>query len=215
MRLTEEQKAEIRDYIVTVPKFRETYNELYDHILNALEDSETTFSIDEVIAVVNRDFGGFNEIVYQEKIYQKEIGKKYNLYFRSQFLETLRWYGIWPFLFCAIIFYGSQTKPFNIKYMLLGTIICFVCVAVVGFAKIVINRVRYSKYSILDSYLGLECSFGIAVVNTFLHLVLKEDIFNLSDNGKLIAMLSIYFFCVIYVRTFLKTYKTKFKILTA
>ena len=215
MVLTEEQKKEIREYIVTVPKFRETYNELYDHILNALEDSNTVFSIEEVIAIVDRDFGGFNEIVYQEKIYQKEIGKKYNKHFRSLFIDTLKWPGVLIFAFCALIYFSSKTTPFNTKPLLVASIICSITVAILGYATIVVNRIKHAKYSILDGYLGLECSSGLAVINVFLHSVLNENVFNLSNEGKLIAMLALHFFCVIYVRTFIKTFKTKFKILTA
>ena len=91
MELTQEQKIEISDYIVTVPKYRETYNELYDHILNALEDSEASFSIEEVLNVVNNDFGGFHEIVYQEKIYEKEVSNKYSKQFRQEMVNTFKW----------------------------------------------------------------------------------------------------------------------------
>lgn len=213
MLLTTEQKAEIKDYIIGVPKYRETYNELYDHIVNSIEDSEVAFSIDEVINIVNRDFGGFSEVVYQEEIYHKELGKKYNKHFRVQFIDTFKWYGIFPLAFCLMIYFSNKSTVFNIKPMLFATTICFVAVAIIGLSRIMINRVKYSKYSILDNYLGLEYSFGLAGANMFLQIFISRNFFELSDNSKLIAMLTLYFFCMIYVRTFIKFYKQKFKIL--
>ncbi len=215
MLLTDEQKSEIKHYIITVPKYRETYNELYDHILNSFEDSEAVFSLDEVAGVVNNDFGGFSEIVEQEKIYHKELGKKYNKHFRLQFVDTLKWPGLLVFAFCLLIYFGTQTTPFNIKPMLFGTTICFVTAAILGFSTIIINRIRYSKYSILDNYLGLEYSFGLAVMNVFLQVFISRNLFGLSENSKLIAMLMLYFFCSVYIRTLFKIYKRKFKILAA
>ncbi|MES2653887.1 MAG: hypothetical protein V4663_19265 [Bacteroidota bacterium] len=215
MLLTEKQKTEIKDYIIGVPKYRETYNELYDHIVNSLEDSEVAFSIDEVVNVVNRDFGGFSEVVYQEEIYHKEISKKYNRYFRAQFVDTLKWYGIFPLAFCLMIYFSNGSSVFNTKPMLLATVISCMGVAVLAFVKIFINRIKYSKFSILDNYLALDCSFGLGGIGLFLQAMLKENIFNLDDNGKLIATLTLHFICVIYVRTFMKIYKAKFKILAA
>ena len=91
MKLTEKQKQEIRNYIINVPKFRETYNELYDHIINSLEDCGEVFSINEVIVIINRDFGGFSEKVNQEKNYQIELSKQYNRAFRMEMVNTFKW----------------------------------------------------------------------------------------------------------------------------
>ena len=217
MELTEEQKIEISNYIVTVPKYRETYNELYDHILNALADNETSFSIEEVIKVVNNDFGGFSEIVYQEKIYEKELSNKYSKQFRQEMVNTFKWPGIFSNLgvlaLCLLIYYSSKTHPFNIKPALAVIYVCFVGAGIFAYAKIMINRYKYSKFSILDNYIYLECMFFISMPSVFLSIA-KGYIFEISDNGKLIVMLSLFFFCSIYVRTFIKFYKEKFKILS-
>ncbi|MGF1924846.1 MAG: hypothetical protein ACQUHE_11765 [Bacteroidia bacterium] len=212
MVLTEDQKAEIRDYIETVPKYIETYNELYDHILNSFEDRKVNFSLKEVSNILDKDFGGFSQVVEQEKVYHREVGKKYNKNFRIQFLDTLKWFGIFPLAFCLVIYFSSQSTAFNIKPMLLATLILFMGTAIFGYTKIVINRFRYTKYSVLDSYLASQCSLGLAVLVLILNVFLNENVFSLGENGRLIVMLSLYFFCSIYIRTFIKIYRQHIKI---
>lgn len=220
MVLTEEQKAEIRDYIVTVPKYRETYNELYDHILNSLEDREVVFSIDEVINIVNRDFGGFSEIVSQEKSYQKELSKQYNKVFRMEMVNTFKWPRILSNLcvlaLCLILYYNGKGLLFNMKPLILSSIVCCILVAAFGFTKILKNRYKHSKYSILDNYFGYSCSFGFIMVNgIFGNFLSKSNLFEINVNAKLIIALSLFFFSSVYVRAFIKFYNQKIKILTA
>ncbi|KQC00241.1 hypothetical protein [Pedobacter sp. Hv1] len=219
MELTEEQKAEIKDYIITVPKYRETYNELYDHILNSLKDNVGPYHINKVIAIINDEFGGFSEILSQEKIYQKELGKKYNTYFRLEMLHTFKWPEMLNNLcllgLCLLIYSGAKDEEFNMMPMFLASIICVAGVALFGFLKILLNKFRWLKYSILDNYIGYSCSFGFVIMNFFLlNFIGKTSFFTISDSSKLIITLSLFFFCSVYVRAFMRFYQQKIKILT-
>ncbi len=213
MELSVEQKAEIWGYVITATKYRETYNELYDHILNSLADQEGTYHIDLVSKIIDEDFGGFQEILEQEEIYRKEIGKKFNRQFQLQFIDTVKWQGIALLVIGLMIYYSNKTSPFNIKPMVKASIICLMAVTLFGYARIIVNVVRFSKYSILDGHLGYACSFGLAICNLFVHGFINGHILTLDDNGKLIATFVLFSFCTIYVRTFLKFYNQKFKIL--
>lgn len=218
MQLTEEQKNEIRDYIITVPRFRETYNELYDHIINSLQDNLEEYKIEEINKIVNNDFGGFSEIINQEKNYQKELSRQYNKAFRTEMVNTFKWPGIFSNLcvlaLCLILYYNGNGLLFNMKPIILSSIACCILVAVFGFAKILKNRYQYSKYSILDNYLGYSCSFGFIMVNgIFGNFLGKNSFFEISLNAKLIIALSLLFFSSVYIRAFIKFYKNKFKIL--
>lgn len=213
MELSVEQKAEIWGCVITATKYRETYNELYDHILNSLADQDGTYHINLVLKIVDDDFGGFNEVLAQEEIYQKNIGKKFNKQFRSQFIDTLKWQGIGLLIIGLLIYYSNKTSPFNIKPMLKATTFCLLSVTLFGYARIIVNVIRFSKYSILDGHVGYACGFGFAIWNLFVQGFINGHIFALSNNGKLIATLVLFSFCSIYVRTFLKFYGQKFKIL--
>jgi len=213
MELSAEQKAEIRAYLITATKYRETYNELYDHILNSLVDQEGIYHINLVLKIVDDDFGGFNEILTQEEIYRREIGKKFNRQFRLQFIDTLKWQGICLLLVCLMIYHSNKTSPFNIKPMVSASTICLLSVALFGYASIIVNVVRFSKYSILDGHLGYACFFALAIWNLFVHGFINGHIFELSDNSKLIAVLMLFSFASFYSRAFIKFYAGKFNIL--
>ncbi len=215
MNLTVEQKKEIQGYIIAVPKYRETYNELYDHILNSLADQKGTFQIDLVLKIVNDDFGGFNEIAEQEEIYHKQIGKKFYRQFRQCFVDTLKWQGVAVIIICAIIYYGNKTTPFDIKPMVKASTICLMLVTMFGYARIIVNVIRFSKLSILDGHLGYASSFGLCITNLFLGGFINGHILELSDNNKLIAVLVLFSFASIYARTFIKIYTRKSNILIA
>lgn len=218
MQLTEAQKAEIGAYIFTVPKYRETYNELYDHIINSFETNEEVYGINEIQNIINNDFGGFSEIVALEKNYQKQLSKQYNRVFRMEMLNTFKWPSIFNNLcilaLCLILYYNNEGAQLKIKPILLASILCCILVAIFGFAKIIINKYKHSKYSILDNYLGYSCSFGFIMVNAFLsNFLSKESFFEVSDQTKLIITLCLFFFCSVYVRAFFKFYNQKFKVL--
>ena len=217
MELTTEQKAEIGSYIGTVPKYRETYNELYDHILNSFENNNVNYSINEVDRIVNSDFGGFSEIVRQEKLYQAELSKKYNKHFRQEMLNTFKWPRILTNLcvlvFCLFIYYSNDGATYNMKPMVVGIIICVFGIAIFGFSKIIRNKFKYSKYSILDNYFGYSCSFGVVMLNAVIHSLKKDNIWGISPNTSFMLLLFLFFFVSVYLRAFFKFYNTKYRIL--
>jgi hypothetical protein len=219
MLLTEEQKAEIGAYIVSVPKYRETYNELYDHILNSLLEYEGEFDLSKVDQIVNRDFCGYYEIAHQEKIYQKAISIQYNGFFRTEILNTFKWpeviNNVAMLTLCLVIYYTNK-DAFNMKPIILASIFCCIIIAVFGFTIILKNRYHQTKYSILDNYLGYSCSFGLILVNFLLgNFLKKESFFEISNNTKLIITLLLFFFSSVYVRAFIKFYNQRIKVLSA
>lgn len=219
MELTEVQREEIKAYVIGVPKYRETFDELYDHILNSLNDDNGSYSIEKVLMIINHDFGGFSAIVSQERIYQKELEKKYNLHFRKEMLYTFKWPGIISNLcllaLCLIIYNGHKETSFNIIPMFLGSTICVAGIALYGFAKIFIGKFKRSKYSILDNYTAYSCTFGFVIMNFFLlNFLGKSSFFGISEDNKLIITLLLFFFCSVYVRSFLRFYKQRIEILT-
>jgi hypothetical protein len=213
MNLTEEQKKEIQGYIITVPKYRETYNELYDHILTSLADQEGPFHINLVLKIVNDDFGGFKQIVDQEELYHKQIGKKFNKQFLLLFVDTLKWRGIVLFILCLMFYYSDKTTPVNVKLLLEASKNSLMLVMLVGYARIVVNIIRFSKLSILDGHVSFTSSFGYFSFNLFITRIVNGQVFELSDNSKLMVVLIVFSFVSIYLRTFFKIYSRKSTIL--
>ncbi|MDN3586404.1 hypothetical protein QWY86_07005 [Pedobacter aquatilis] len=220
MKLNVAEKQVLRDYIFNEPKYRETYNELYDHLINALSDSDELFSIELVAKIINEDFGGFINIRNREEAYQKQLHKKYIIDFRKEMLQTLGWSDFFKNIsilgLCFCIYYGSKTQVFNIKPMIIGSMIPLILIALFGFFRIFTQRIKYSKYSIVDNYVGNISTLGTIVLNVFLfNIISKERIFDVSNDLKLIATLVLFFLSSIYIRSFIKFYNKKIKVLTA
>lgn len=218
MKLTEEQKIEIRNFLTPI-KYRETYDELYDHILNLLADKEGSYNINEVVLILNNDFGGYVEICKQEKLHRKDLGKKYRKQFRQEMLNTFKWPGILANLcvlaLCGLIYYSCDGMPFNKKFMCYAITGCAIGVAVFGYSKILIDRY---KYSIMDNYFGNSCLWRLLPIMNFCNIVINSNpgrTTEINENWRILLLLSLFFFGSIYVRAFIKLYTSKYKILTA
>lgn len=220
MKLTEEQKTEIRNYLAPIPKYRETYNELYDHILNSLADKEGDYSINEVILIVKNDFRGFSGIRKQEEFYRKDLGKKYRKQFRQEMINTFKWPGILANLcvlaLCGLIYYSNDGTPFNKKPMFIAIVVGAIGVAVFVYSKVYINRYKYSKYSILDDYFGNSCLRLLFMMPLYFNMLINNNVslFELGENGCLLILLFLFFFGSVYYRALIKMYTTKYKVLT-
>lgn len=218
MELTEAEKTEIKEYIIGVPRYVETYNELYDHVLNALQSSEDTYRIEVVAHIIQKDFNGFSAIVKQEELYQQQLIKKYKKMFFAEMGNTFKGVELIKtvliLLLCVCFYYYSVSNPVNWKPLIVSIVIISFSVATFGLFKVYWNKRTSQKPSILDSSLTYSSLFGVLVIGGFMNLLIgKADIFELSEHSKTIALLIFFLFSSIYVRGFMKFYSRKFKVL--
>jgi hypothetical protein len=76
MKLTEQEDQFLKQYLSKVLKYRETYDELYDHIITALSHRTTITSFEETIAdIISDDFGGPGNLPKLEKASKKAASK--------------------------------------------------------------------------------------------------------------------------------------------
>jgi hypothetical protein len=86
MKPTLPQKKWLRDYLQTVMKYRETYEEVYDHMLLAIEDEpEHEFFETTVANVINRDFGGTDGLYELEDNCKLAVDDTAQAQFRDNF----------------------------------------------------------------------------------------------------------------------------------
>lgn len=78
MKLTVEQLNEIHHFVSMQVKYRETCEELYDHLLNALEFKDEAFSLVLIAQIIEEDFGSFELIGEEEKHHRKHVTVKYS-----------------------------------------------------------------------------------------------------------------------------------------
>jgi hypothetical protein len=90
MKPTEQQLRVLQDYLHKTLNYRETYEEIYDHILSAVEYQPNDISFEDAINnVIRNDFGSPENLLKVEKANKsalvKDMYKKYRLYFTSYF----------------------------------------------------------------------------------------------------------------------------------
>ena len=72
MKLTGQEDQLLKQYLSKILKYRETYDELYDHIITALSHKTTITSFEETIAdIIRDDFGGPDNLIKLEKASKK------------------------------------------------------------------------------------------------------------------------------------------------
>lgn len=218
MILTIEQLAEIKMYIHGTPRYRETYYELYDHIVNALEQSDEPFSIELIKQIVEEDFGGFQGIVQQEEIYQNSVTSKYIRLLRSEMLKSFSNSTLLSHL--AVVFIGfclynaSLRADIKLEPMIVS-IVVLSCIPGLYylFKRFVLDRNKH-KLSIKYDFLHRCLMVGLLVTNTFNSLFLSQRFFlDMSNHQRVIALVIIIFTLNIYVQSFIKVYNKRIKIL--
>eukprot|EP01012_Entosiphon_sulcatum_P050699 TRINITY_DN69594_c0_g1_i1.p1 TRINITY_DN69594_c0_g1~~TRINITY_DN69594_c0_g1_i1.p1 ORF type:complete len:221 (-),score=17.29 TRINITY_DN69594_c0_g1_i1:475-1137(-) len=220
MVLTNQQHQEIKDYIFDAPKYIETYNEVYDHVVNALEDKDEAYSTALLAKIISDDFGSFNQIKVQEELYQKQINQNQAKHFLNELTDSFKWQGLLAnianLMLCTCIYWSSTKSAFNTKPMMVAIFLCFILVNLYVYTKIWIRKRKHKKYSIFDNALGSLSTFGLFIsVFVFYWFVSNDSLISVNQHSKVIILLTLYFFCSLYIRSFRKFYNQKIKILIA
>jgi len=220
MKLTEEQLSEIRIYIFGTPRYRETYYELYDHIINALEQLDEPFHLGLVKQIVEDDFGGFEGIVIQEEVYQKSVTTKYNRLLGTEmlnFYKTSTAFSTIVLLFIGYMLYNSSlTSEINLKPMSISMIILsMIPGGYYLFKRFVLDRNKF-KLSIKYDFLHRTWILGFLMVNGMMGLfVSKDSVFDISNHSKVVIFILLALLLNLYIRSFIKVYNRRIRILTA
>lgn len=218
MKLTEAQLKEIRNYLLAGPRYQETYNEIYDHIVNTLEDTEGTYNIDLVAQIIEEDFCSFPEIVRQEEIYRKQFNKKYASQLWQEALNTFKFPEVFNNLL-LVLMYGLLYQPavygdMISKIMYPSIWILSSVPALFYLSKRYFVDRNFIKTSIKYDFLHKTWILGLLQIQLFGYLfVSKHSPFNLSPETRYQFVFLLYFLTSIYVRAFVKFYNKKISVL--
>lgn len=218
MKLTAEQLAEIRVYIFSAPRFRETYNELYDHIINAMEEIDSEFDMKLVEQIVTDDFGGFEKIVEQEERYQKQVTSKYKRLLGAEMLNTFKFPAILQnccALLISIAFYVYGTKyGLNIKPMYKALFIISLLPLLVYIYKRFIADRKHSKLSIKYDFLHHMWLLGQFFSQVILFSFVYKGVIIIPIHIQLMILSFLFFTGSVFIRAFIKLYKQRISVLT-
>jgi hypothetical protein len=219
MRLTRSQLAEVDAYLYSIVKYRETFQELKDHVLTALQDGQAyTFDIRSVERIVEEDFGGRENIIECEAFYKRSTTARYFKLLGSEMLNTFKWFGLVRNLsmiaLCAILFFSAKSSP-DISSLPFGKamyIIIYFPLLIFLFQRFIADG--STKASILNQFLFKVWLFTAISGTLILQAIgLSNRYFHLNNKLELGLLFILYMFMDIFRRVYLNLYKDKIRIL--
>lgn len=217
MELSEIEKKEVGNYVFAIVKYVETYNEVYDHILNLLAEMPGTYDINLVQKIIEVDFDGAKTIRKQENVYQKQIKRKHLKLIGLEMLYTFKFRKLLPNLILMLLCYVLYVNNINLA-ALFKTIYLSILVLIVlsGLFWIVYRYVihRKTKKDSIKSELVFGLLFlPLGFINIFFNIALTEENSNISVNAQHIVLLALFFLISVYLRAFMKLYTERITVL--
>ncbi|MBW4890834.1 hypothetical protein KXQ82_13970 [Mucilaginibacter sp. HMF5004] len=213
MTLTEEQLQELQDELNFVVKYRETYEEVYDHIASAIERLDDT-EIDVTATakkIINEEFGGRDEL----KAMEKDRVKLMNIAMRKKHFQHMMQFFNFPVVGFTVIItiaaYFLTANQVSRGYLLEFT----TASAVVPMLFILYKKLsakykqwdfaEYKKQSVKDNYIFIAALLSNSTFN-----LLNIANHRIQMNGG--VCIFIFVFYMVYVLSFFKLYRDEFKL---
>lgn len=140
---SEQQKLWLKDYLYQTMQYRETYEEVYDHMLLAVENHpEQQYFATTVLELLEKDFGGNNGLLALEENCRQAVEVNAKAQFRNDFK---RWFTTPMVIITAAMFMGLYYLQLpNVKthgallwlfaaLLILPTIICSIRATKLGY----------------------------------------------------------------------------------
>ena len=193
------EKQWLQDYLFKSLRYRETYNEIYDHILTALEhEPAAEFFETTVYNVIEKEFGGSSNMLYMEVESKRLINGEVKTQYRRKFAD---WFKLplvaYTLIIAAVNFYFWGSK--NSVLAVMG-LIFFIAPLILMLLRRVIARFKYcsNKASIRDgafdwlvyrySLLRVFLLWPVLKLILYVFKTVSKTAFHLWDNDLLINL---------------------------
>jgi hypothetical protein len=219
MIITAQQQEELRIILSDYTKYHETYSEVYDHVLSALEeqnDSLDTSFVQKVHGVLDADFGGLSQLPVMEKQRAKwinnQIAKK-QLHFAAAFFNS-------PLVICTIItgiiiYQLASTKLLSIA-LLIAIYVMLAPTIIVGFRMVNNAFIKKGKPSIKSNMFNQMGIYGVILYNAVNpHLITDHLRLKTPDTLHLLMVTGLIMFYLIYGLSFIRLYRMELKLKVA
>jgi hypothetical protein len=120
MKPSPNQELLLQQYLRKILKYRETYAEVYDHILTAIEAEKTDVLFDDlVIGTIKADFGGIQGMRLIENKYKRLVFKELQKKYLDCAIDNFRFPGIFVTAALGALIYWMVKQPwFNLDVFL-------------------------------------------------------------------------------------------------
>jgi hypothetical protein len=217
MKLNKEELAEVSQYILTLTRYKETYDEMYDHVLSLLEEKEELFDSRLISEIVNDNFGGHEQILKNEAISLEELKRSSGRSLMEETLSQLRSFksldNLSLLFICLVFFFQSMDGTFNPVFLIYAMFfVAFYPILVYLYKTYFVNRslVKPSMKNVFLLRIGLYGCFLSSVF--YLLLLSQHSLFEITNHTKTVMSLVLYYFSSIYIRSFRAFYKKKIKV---
>jgi hypothetical protein len=217
MKPTAKQDILLKEYLRKVLRYRETYEEVYDHILTALAHNPYTGTLEEAVnQILREDFGGYDQLQKMESKAKsaalKDGVNKYLLYFFSYF----KWPAL-PFTlgFAVLVYFTlAQVRLLPIAWEALFALI------ILTPAILSLRRYYWVGYVFRDKKRSVRDDIfaRISMVPTRLIVFLGIGItINISKGRDIwqhatpMVLTALYVLSAVYLLSLIKLYKHEFK----
>jgi len=208
MKPTLQQTQLLKKYLRDTLDYRETYEEIYDHILSAVENNMADVSFEEAVnTIINSDFGGAKGLAKIEKQHYKavvnEVLKQQWLQFTSNFKfpEVLLSLLLFAAVYFIVTLFSAQSTAI--------VILLFTLAIVPGmFVLLRYFRIGYTikdtKKSIKDGILGQLASKPLLIGNPGIFILIGKSEASLWITGHPLVVSLIIAIVTLYVFAFIK-----------
>jgi hypothetical protein len=213
MRTTAQQNQLLKQYLQGSLQYRETYEEVYDHIISAVECVPAGASFEnEVNRVICEDFGGYEELAEMENMAKKEAIvnglKKYLSYFNS--------YLKWPVLLSTIA--GSVCVYFALTQLRFVPVVLKDIFAMVCICPKLLSLFRYYQtgYILKDTRKSVKDNIFNKIAQVpltlfILFMLWSNNGLNKGSDINPVVLTVLFVLAVNYTLSLFKLYKDEFK----
>lgn len=214
MKPTEQQLRVLQDYLHNTLTYRESYEEIYDHILSAIEYQPENISFEDTINnIINSDFGSSKNLLKIEKVHKDALVKESVKIYMTNFWYCFKFpgvlYTIMGLLFSYYFF--SQAKFSSLALGgIFALVLLFPCVIwalrLYNTGYILDTTRKSAKDKLFETLSGIPiriCIIPIAFVNI--------SGYKLWENNSYYILSVLFVLGIIYNIALYKLYKSEFK----
>ena len=186
MKPTEQQLRVLQDYLHNTLTYRESYEEIYDHILSAIEHQPDNITFEDTINnIIINDFGSHKNLLKIEKAGKDALVKESIRKFLSFFISCFKFPALFSTLTLALAAYYAITQarliPFTIEMIfalisIVPGVIYFLRLYNTGY--ILDTTQKSAKDKLFETMAGIPIRVFVVIIvfiNTTSHKIWQAD----------------------------------------
>ncbi len=219
MNLTASQQQILKDYLSNELTYRETYNELYDHISSGLENIPEGSSFEETVkSYVRKEFGGIFGLHAIEKQYRSTVLRGMKKQYLDNISQPFRFPWVILLSIAALVVYNIFSASWFNTAWYFGLFI------IAGLAVSAINTIRYIRMGYLrrsirrsvkdEGFTRLKYA-PVALISVFAlyyYFFIGDTHGYWHNNVSPVVMTVVFIAYALHVVSFYKMYRADFKV---